>query len=135
MWLFYLFFPTITSQMLKSYLKLPTQGLVIASYGAGNLPSNRTDLLGVLRDAVEREVLVINVTQCARGAVSRSYECGEVLEEIGIISGGDMTAEAALTKLMYVLGLPGLNYTKRVEIMKTDLRGELTITGPKAIKL
>ncbi|XP_018575211.1 60 kDa lysophospholipase isoform X2 [Anoplophora glabripennis] len=122
------FFPTITREMLQSYLKPPTQGIVIQSYGAGNLPSNRPDILQVLREAVEREILVINVTQCARGAVSNSYECGMVLEMIGLTSGRDMTVEAALTKLMYVLGLPELTYLQRVELMKTDLRGEITNT-------
>ncbi|KAJ8939635.1 hypothetical protein NQ314_011055, partial [Rhamnusium bicolor] len=63
----------------KSYLTPPTQGLVIQSYGTGNLPSNRLDILRVLKDAVERNILIINITQCTRGAVCSSYECGKIV--------------------------------------------------------
>lgn len=123
------FCPTITCQMLESFLKPPLEGLVLQSYGAGNLPSQRTDILKLLKDAVKREILIVNVTQCPKGGVSLFYETGKVLDEIGIVSGTDMTVEAALTKLIYVIGLPKLTYQQRIKIMKTDLRGELTISN------
>ncbi|KAG5894530.1 hypothetical protein JTB14_026818 [Gonioctena quinquepunctata] len=120
------FFPTITCQMLEYFFKSSIEGIVIQSYGAGNLPSKRGDLLAVIKKAVQDEILIVNVTQCSRGTVSACYETGKAFEEIGIISGEDMTAEAALTKLTYVLALPGLTFQQRVEAMKTNIRGEMT---------
>ncbi|KAJ8979737.1 hypothetical protein NQ317_004724 [Molorchus minor] len=120
------FCPTITNKMLQSFLKPPLEGLVLQSYGAGNLPSHRNDILQTLKDAVTREILIINISQCSRGQVSSFYETGKVLDDIGIISGTDMTPEAALTKLIYILGLPKMTYEKRVKLMKINLRGELS---------
>ncbi|KAJ8962632.1 hypothetical protein NQ318_001025 [Aromia moschata] len=91
------FCPTITDQMLKSFLKPPSEGLVLQSYGTGNLPSQRADILEVLKDAVKREILII-------------------LDDIGVISVADMTAEAALTKLIYILGIPKITYEDRVKV-------------------
>nr|CAH7750245.1 unnamed protein product [Callosobruchus chinensis] len=116
------FFPTITCNMLEAFLQPPAQGLVIETYGAGNLPSSRTDLMDVLRNAVKRRILIINITQCSRGKVQADYETGKVLQDMGIILGADMTAEAAFTKLIYVLGLPELTFDQRKKVSKTVLK-------------
>lgn len=120
-------FPTITGSQLESFLKPPIEGIVLQSYGAGNIPSNRADILRVIKHAVDRGVLILNITQCARGTVSITYATGKALAATGIISGNDMTAEAALTKLMFVLGQPG-TYESRLKLLTTDLRGELTLS-------
>ncbi|XP_060529062.1 L-asparaginase isoform X2 [Cylas formicarius] len=119
------FYPTIASEQLESFLKPPIEGIVLQSYGAGNISSNRTDLLKVLKTAVDRGVVIINITQCSKGSVSVTYEAGKALEQLGIISGGDMTAEATLTKLAYILAMP-CSYESRVKLMKSNLRGELS---------
>ncbi|XP_056636864.1 60 kDa lysophospholipase-like [Diorhabda sublineata] len=128
------FFPTITAEMLSAFLTIPKlQGVVIQSFGTGNIPS-KLDLLEVLGAAVARRVLIVNITICAKGAVSMSYATGKVLQDIGVISGEDLTVEAALAKLCYVLGLPGLTFEERKEAMRTDLRGEMTIQKYEEIK-
>lgn len=97
-------FPGISSEVVSHYFAPPMRGVVIESYGSGNAPSRRKDLLACIRAAVERGVVVVNVTQCVRGRVSGHYETGTALSECGVLPGADMTAEAALCKLAYLLG-------------------------------
>lgn len=54
------------------------EGVIVQSYGAGNIPSIRTDILEVFKKAVERGILVVNITQCSRGKVEAEYETGKV---------------------------------------------------------
>ncbi|KAG5894531.1 hypothetical protein JTB14_026819 [Gonioctena quinquepunctata] len=119
-------FPTISCERIESFFKPSTKGVLIEGYGTGNLPSNRTILINILREALKNEILIVTVTQCYKGSVSASYETEQVFEDIGVIPGNDMTTEAALAKLSHVLALPDLTFQKRVEIMKTDIKGEMT---------
>lgn len=118
-------FPGITAPILNNFLSTPVQGLVLETYGAGNAPMNAA-LLQVLKDACDRGVVVVNCSQCLRGRVDmRSYETGQQLESIGVVSGLDMTAEAALGKLMVLLST--CEDVGRVRaLMPVALRGELS---------
>ena len=63
---------------MKAYLQPPIEGVVLQTYGAGNIPSNRIDILEELRTAAERDVIIVNCTQCVEGSVVAAYETGMV---------------------------------------------------------
>ncbi|MCL4151386.1 UNVERIFIED_CONTAM: hypothetical protein GTU68_033654 [Idotea baltica] len=71
-------FPSISAETVKTLLQPPTCGAVLQTYGSGNIPSNRKDIIDILREATKREVLIVNITQCAHGGVEPIYETGEV---------------------------------------------------------
>uniref|UniRef100_A0A670I9N8 asparaginase n=1 Tax=Podarcis muralis TaxID=64176 RepID=A0A670I9N8_PODMU len=109
-------FPGITAEAVKGFLQSPIKGIVLETYGSGNAPNNCPALLEELQKATERGVVILNCTQCLRGSVSLVYETGKTLMDAGVIPGGDMTPEAALTKLAYVLSKPGTLAEKREEL-------------------
>ncbi|KAF9430620.1 hypothetical protein BGZ94_005625 [Podila epigama] len=123
-------FPGITESTIRAFLAPPIQGVVLETYGAGNAPSTRADLIAALKEACDRGVVIVNCTQCKRGLVTDVYQTGKVLYNAGVIPGSDMTPECALTKLSYLLG-HNLPIAKVREMMTKNLRGELTVVQPR----
>lgn len=117
--------PYISTNIVKQILKF-NKGVVLLTYGAGNIATDNEDLMNALQTAVEKDhVLIVNCTQCNEGTVSGLYATGKALENIGVISGLDMTLEAALVKLSYVLAQEDWDDQQKREKMKISLRGEL----------
>ncbi|MXN91508.1 type I asparaginase [Flavobacterium sp. Sd200] len=119
-------FPGINAKVLSALLNVPNlKGIVLETYGAGNAPSGDW-FIGILQKAIERGLHVVNVTQCWGGRVNMGqYETSTMLKKIGVISGADITTEAAITKMMYLLGqnVPHSNFK---ELFETSLCGELS---------
>ncbi len=80
----------------------------------------------VFADAIKRGIIIVNVTQCMTGTVSPLYEPAMLLKRAGVIPGHDLTTEAALAKLLYLMSLPGLDRDGIVQQLSTSLRGEFT---------
>ncbi|KAK3350946.1 asparaginase-domain-containing protein [Neurospora tetraspora] len=121
-------FPGIKPEMVDSVLRVPNlRGLILETFGMGNAPGGADgSLTKVIKEAIDRGIVIVNVSQCTNGFVSPLYAPGTVLGRAGVVFGHDLTTEAALTKLSYLLALPNLTYSEVTAQMSHSLRGEMT---------
>ncbi len=119
-------FPGLTEQAISHVLNIPDlKGIVLETYGSGNAPTSKT-FLSVIRKAIKKNIIVMNITQCSAGGINMDlYETGRKLLAMGVISGTDMTTEAAITKMMFLLG-QSLPYNEIREELQRSLRGEMS---------
>ena len=118
-------FPSMKKEYIVNILDLPYKGIILETFGAGNA-TTADWFLRAIQTAMDNEKLILNVSQCLSGSVSQGlYETSSKLEEFGVIGGKDMTTEAALTKMMYLLGT---DYSQEEikQHLQISLRGELS---------
>jgi L-asparaginase len=119
-------FPGISPELVRNVLRPPLQGLVLEAYGVGNGPDSDAEFIAALTEATRRGVVIVDCTQCLEGTVDLTeYTAGSALARAGVISGFDMTAEAALAKLYYLFSRGDTPDDVKRD-MQNDLRGELT---------
>lgn len=123
-------FPGIKPEMIDSVLHVPgLKGLILETFGMGNAPGGVDgSLTKVIKEAVERGIVIVNVSQCTNGFVSPLYAPGTALGRAGVVFGHDLTTEAALTKLGYLLAVQDLSFGDITEKMALSIRGESKYT-------
>ena len=118
-------FPGILPSFVRSVLfSEGLKAIVLETYGAGNAPT-ATWFIAILSEAIQNGLIIVNVTQCSGGSVLMGhYEASKALERIQLLNGKDISTEAALAKLMYMLG-SGVSKASFKTIFETSLRGEM----------
>ena len=118
-------FPGISAGVLKNYLRQPVRGLILMTYGAGNIPSHDEELVSLIEEACERGVVIVNCSQCLKGSVDmQAYEAGSILARAGVVNAKDMMIEACVTKLSWLFSHHQDPKIVR-DLMSKNLRGEL----------
>ncbi|MCT4664098.1 MAG: asparaginase [Flavobacteriales bacterium] len=117
-------FPGIDAQFYQNLiLDEKIKGIVIETFGAGNI-GNKPEWTALLKKAINQGKVIVNISQCLGGSVEQGkYEASRELQKIGVISGGEMSYEATICKLMHVLAQP-ISHERKKEIILKNIRGE-----------
>lgn len=119
-------FPGITEKVVRNVLEIKgLRGVVLETYGSGNAPTDEW-FLKLMKEFIDKGIIIFNVSQCNGGRVSQGrYQTSQFLQEIGVVSGADITTEAAITKLMFALGLSE-DIQEVKKILKRSIAGEMS---------
>ena len=121
-------FPGLNSKYISDFIESNKniKALILKTYGSGNTPTSE-EFINTLKTIVEKEIPILDITQCISGSVRMPlYESTDKLSKLGIINGSDITSEAGLTKMMYLLGKK-LNLKEIKEAFSTSICGEQTV--------
>ena len=119
-------FPGIQYNLFKNIMTKDLKAVVIETFGSGNIPDNNGSLLPIIKQAFDNGILVVICSQCIHGKVALgTYETSNSLKQAGAISGYDITTEAAVAKLYYLLS-KSLSKEEIKTQMETNIRGELS---------
>jgi L-asparaginase len=119
-------FPGITEKVVRNILEIKgLRGVVLETFGSGNAPTVDW-FLKLMKEFIEKGIIIFNVSQCNGGRVTQGrYQTSQYLQEIGVVSGADMTTEAAITKLMFALGKSADNQEVK-KILRHSIAGEMS---------
>ena len=125
-------YPGLQVSAVDALLRTPgLKGMILSSYGVGNVPQGNTALMTTLQQAVERGIVIVNASQCLSGGVyQETYASGSILSRIGVTSANDMTLEATFAKLHYLIAC-GESVTEIRRLMPLPLRGECSHAAQK----
>jgi len=118
-------YPGISPQAVKAITQSSVDAIILETFGSGNT-TTADWFIQCLQKAVDDGKIIVDITQCQRGSVELGmYQTSKKLQQMGVVSGFDMTFEATTTKLMYLMGM-GLEKKEIAHLMERSLRGELT---------
>ncbi len=122
-------FPGISKNAVEAVFNINRlKGVILETFGTGNAPTDKW-FLDIMRDAIKKEIIIFNVTQCKAGSVEAGrYKTSEALREMGVVSGYDITTESAIAKMMYLFGKEQ-DHKKIKKLLQIPLQGEMTVAS------